>query len=91
MTITITDNRSRNRGRELVKQAISDKKQRKEIIRKNCSAVASEIADSLCTKAKGRVVTHAAEFHVKNVMSNSDRRARGIPQDPALSDYQEEN
>lgn len=77
-------------GQELVKKAKEDHKKRQESVHKDIESVSLDIAHGLSAKAKGKLSFISPNIKCVNIMSNADRRERGMPQDPTMEDYKEE-
>lgn len=76
------------RGKQLVKEAKEEHNKRKEASDKDVEQAAKDIATGLVGIGKGRILTLPSYIKVKNIMSNADRRAMSLPEDPDLEDYQ---
>lgn len=78
------------RGHELLREAKEHHAKRKEAANKESYQSAKEGATYLKAKKIGRIMTFTDRSPVlTNVMSNADRRKKGIEQDPALPDFQQ--
>jgi len=76
------------RGKELLKEAKEAHNKRRDDSSRDIEQAAKDIATGLVGVGKRRVIRYPEKIKVTNVMSNADRRARGIPEDESLEDYQ---
>ena len=77
-------------GKDLVRKAKEAQQKKKEDANRGVADAAKDIAHGLVAKSKGRLNFISDNIRCVNIMSNADRRERGMPQDKGLEDYKEE-
>jgi len=77
-------------GQDLLKKAKEAHLKKKEDANKDIATAAHDIASGLVGIGKKRIMLWPDKIKIRNIMSNADRRERGMPQDPTMEDYQEE-
>lgn len=77
-------------GQDLLKKAKEHHAKKKESANKDIASAAQDIASGLVSIGKKRIMLIPEKITIRNIMSNADRRERGMPQDPTMEDYQKE-